>query len=139
MIVAVANMASPIVLARSAGVEEGAGGKFANLAFVDRRVREDELVEVLEDREFRAGDAITDRPRLSVRALGADQTDERRIEFIRPGNALAGDLVEAGAHAEVLGVALLDDLLHCPRDVDGRRAPVRALNNGCCIFHLCCL
>jgi hypothetical protein len=31
------------------GVEEGAGGEFANLAFVDWRVREDELVDVLED------------------------------------------------------------------------------------------
>src|ERR1700679_1417117 len=34
------------------GVEEGAGGEFANLAFVDRRIREEKLVEVLEDREL---------------------------------------------------------------------------------------
>src|ERR1700735_5579841 len=81
------------------GVEEGAGGEFANLAFVDRRGREEKLVEVLEDRELRAGDAIADRPRLSVRALGADQTGDQRIEFIASGEALAGDLVEAGAHA----------------------------------------
>ena len=34
------------------GVEEGAGGEFSNLALVDRRVREDERVDVLEHREL---------------------------------------------------------------------------------------
>src|SRR5271157_2486365 len=81
------------------GVQEGACGEFANHAFIDRRVCEDELVEVLEDWELRAGDAITDRARLSVGAFGADQTGNQRIKLIAPGKALAGDLVEAGAHA----------------------------------------
>src|SRR5271168_1202105 len=56
------------------GVEEGAGGEFANLHFIDRRIREDELVDVLEDRELRADDPIADRASLPVGALGADQT-----------------------------------------------------------------
>jgi len=34
------------------GVEEGAGGKFANLPFIDRRIGEDELVEIFEDRTW---------------------------------------------------------------------------------------
>jgi hypothetical protein len=33
------------------GVEEGAGGEFANLSFIDRRIGEDELVEIFEDGE----------------------------------------------------------------------------------------
>ena len=52
------------------GVEEGAVAEFAHLAFVDRRIREDELVDVLQDRELRTGGAIADRTRLSVGALG---------------------------------------------------------------------
>ena len=70
------------------GVEEGAGGEFANLAFVYRRVRKDELVDVLEDRELRAGDAIADRACLSVGALGADQAVDQRIKLVAPGRPL---------------------------------------------------
>ena len=81
------------------GVEEGAGGEFANLAFIDRRIREDELVDVLEDWKLRADDPIADRASLSVGALGADQAGDQRIEFVAPGKTLSGDLVEAGAHA----------------------------------------
>src|SRR6202795_2617498 len=40
-----------------------------------------------------------DRASLSVGALGADQAGDERIEFVAPGKTLAGDLVEAGAHA----------------------------------------
>src|SRR5277367_4159759 len=81
------------------GVEESAGGEFANLAFIDRRIREDKLVDVLEDRKLRGDDPIADRASLSVGALGADQAGDERIEFVAPGKTLAGDLVEAGAHA----------------------------------------
>src|SRR6202522_4484689 len=81
------------------GVEESAGGEFANLAFIDRRIREDELVDVLEDRKLRAYDTRADRWSVSVTALGADQAGDQRIEFVAPGKTLAGDLVEAGAHA----------------------------------------
>src|SRR5271167_2334297 len=81
------------------GVEESAGGEFANLAFIDRRIREDKLVDVLEDRKLRADDPIADRASLSVGALGADQAGDERIEFVAPGKTLAGDLIEAGAHA----------------------------------------
>jgi len=34
-----------------------------------------------------------------VRALGADQAGDHRIKFVAPRQALAGDLVEACAHA----------------------------------------
>ena len=71
----------------------------SNLPFVYRRVREDELVDVLERRELRAGDPAADRACLPVGALGADQAGDQRIEFVAPGKTLAGDLVEAGAHA----------------------------------------
>ena len=87
------------------GVEEGAGGEFANLAFVDRRVRKDELVDILEDRELRSADAIADRACLSVGAFGADQAGDERINLVAPGKALTGDLVEAGAHAVKLQFA----------------------------------
>jgi hypothetical protein len=42
---------------------------------------------------------------LPVGALGADQAGDQRIEFVAPGEALAGDLVEAGAHAVKLEFA----------------------------------
>jgi len=81
------------------GVEEDAGGEFANLPFIDRRVCEDELVDVLEHWELRASDPVANRASLPVRALGADQAGDQRIEFITSGKPLACDLVEAGAHA----------------------------------------
>src|SRR6187455_67780 len=87
------------------GVQEGAGGEFANLAFIDRRVAEDKSVEVFEDRELGPADAIADRSRLPVRAFGADQAGDKRINLIAPGQALAGDLTEAGAHAVELEFA----------------------------------
>src|SRR5881392_256630 len=42
------------------GIEESAGGEFAHLAFIDRRVGEDEAVEVFEHRELGTPDAIAD-------------------------------------------------------------------------------
>ena len=94
------------------GVEEDAGGEFANLALIDRRIGEDELVEVLEDRELGAADAIADRARLPVGALGPDQAGDERMDLIAPGQALAGDLIEAGAHAVELELAHgLEDLM----------------------------
>ena len=52
------------------GIQEGAGGEFANLSLIDGCIGEDELVQIFENREFGAADAITDRARLAVRALG---------------------------------------------------------------------
>ena len=48
---------------------ENAGGEFANLPFIDRRIGEDELVEMFEDRELGSCDAITDRAGLTVGAF----------------------------------------------------------------------
>ena len=87
------------------GVQEGAGGEFANLPLIDRRVGEDEAVEVFEDRELGPADAIADRSGLPMRALGSDQAGNERIDLIAPGKALAGDLIEAGAHAVKLEFA----------------------------------
>jgi hypothetical protein len=81
------------------GVEEGTGCEFPHLAPIDRGVGEDELVEVFQDRELGGGDPIADRSSLPVGALCPDQAGDQRVEFIAPGQALAGDLVEAGAHA----------------------------------------
>ena len=52
------------------GVEEGSGGEFANLPFIDRSIGEDKLVEILEDRELGSADAIADRAGLPVGAFG---------------------------------------------------------------------
>ena len=81
------------------GVEEGAGGEFAYLPFIDRSIGEDELVEIFEDRELGSADAVADRAGLPVGAFGSDQAGDEWVEFIAPGKALSGDLVEAGAHA----------------------------------------
>jgi len=81
------------------GIQEDAGREFPHLALIDRRVGEDELVQVLEHRELGGGDPIADRSCLPVGALCPDQAGDERVEFIAPGQALAGDLVEAGAHA----------------------------------------
>ena len=67
------------------GVEEGAGGEFANLSFIDRRIGEDELVDILEDRELGSADAIADRAGLPVSAFGPDQAGDERIESRRAG------------------------------------------------------
>jgi hypothetical protein len=42
------------------GVEEGAGGELTDLAFIDRGIGEDEAVEILEDGEPGAADAVVD-------------------------------------------------------------------------------
>src|SRR5665213_1383867 len=80
-------------------VEEGAGGEFAQLALVDRGFGEDERVEVLEDRELGTADAIADREGLTMFAFGPDQADDEGVDLVASGEPLAGDLVEAGAHA----------------------------------------
>jgi hypothetical protein len=47
-----------------------------------------------------------------VRALGPDQACDQRIDLVAPGQPLAGDLVEAGAHAVELQFAhRLKDLM----------------------------
>ena len=81
------------------GIEEGAGGEFANLSFIDRRIGEDELVEIFEDGELGTADAVADRARLPVGAFGPDQASDERINLIAPGKAFTSNLVEAGAHA----------------------------------------
>jgi hypothetical protein len=39
-------------------VQEGAGGEFANLPFIDRRIGEGERVDIFEDRELGSSDTI---------------------------------------------------------------------------------
>src|SRR5674476_342405 len=87
------------------GVQEGAGGEFANLPFVDRRIGEDELFQIFENRELGAGDAIADRARLPMCAFGPDQASDEGIDLIAPGKTFAGNLIEAGAHAVELQFA----------------------------------
>ena len=59
------------------GVEERAGGEFANLTSIDRRVGEDERVYIFEERKLGPGDAIAYRAGLSVGAFGLDQTGDQ--------------------------------------------------------------
>jgi hypothetical protein len=87
------------------GVEEGAGGEFTNLPLIDRRIGEDERVEIFEDRELGSADTIADRAGLPVGAFGPDQAGDERIELIAPGKTFAGNLIEAGAHAVKLQFA----------------------------------
>src|SRR5208282_1985066 len=81
------------------GVEEGAGGEFTNLSFIDRRIGEDERVDIFEDRELGSADAVADRAGLPVGAFGPDQAGDERIDLITPGKTFAGNLIKAGAHA----------------------------------------
>src|SRR5258708_33983820 len=81
------------------GVEEGAGGELANLPFIDRRIGEDELVDVLEDRELGSADAIADRAGLPVGAFGSDQAGGERLNLIAPPTALTGNLVDTAGTA----------------------------------------
>ena len=95
------------------GIQERTGGAFTNQSGIDGGVGEGEFVQVLEDRELGAAvdakarlrDAIADRAGLSVGAFGADQTGDEGIELIAPGQPFAGNLIEAGAHAEELQFA----------------------------------
>jgi hypothetical protein len=43
--------------------------------------------------------------RLAVGTFGPDQTGDERINLVAPGEALAGNLIEAGAHAVELQFA----------------------------------
>ena len=81
------------------GIQEGAGCQLANLSLVHRRIGKEEAVEIFQYRELGAGDPVTDRSGLPMGALGADQAGDEGVDIIAPGQSLAGDLVEAGAHA----------------------------------------
>jgi hypothetical protein len=81
------------------GVEEGAGRQLAHLSLIDGRVGEDEAVEIFQHRELCAADPVADRSGLAMGALGTDQAGNERIDLISPGQSLARDLVEVGAHA----------------------------------------
>ncbi len=63
------------------GIEESAGGEFANLPFIDRRIGEDELVEIFEDRELGSCDAITDRAGLTMGAFSPHQAGDEGIDL----------------------------------------------------------
>ena len=80
-------------------IQERARGEFANPIFINWRVGEDELANILQDRKFGAAHAIADRACLPVSTFGADQAGKKGKDLIAPGKALAGDLIEAGAHA----------------------------------------
>src|SRR5471032_348677 len=69
------------------GVEEAARGEFTHQPFIDRRVREDELVDILENRELGSADTIADRAGLPVGAFGPDQACDERIEMGLPDTA----------------------------------------------------
>jgi hypothetical protein len=87
------------------GVEEDASGEFAHLPFIDRRIGEDEFIEIFENRKLGSADAIADRAGLPVSAFGPDQAGDKRIDLITPGKAFTGNLIEAGAHAVKLQFA----------------------------------
>src|SRR5258708_39037414 len=86
------------------GVEEAAGGEFTHESFIDRRVRGDELVDILENRELGSADTIADRAGLPVGAFGPAQAGDQRIALIPPRNTLTGNLIETGAHAVKRGM-----------------------------------
>jgi len=87
------------------GVQEGAGRQLAHLSLIHRRVGEDEAVEIFQHGELGAADPVADRSGLAMGALGTDQAGNERIDLIAPGQSLARDLVEAGAHAIELELA----------------------------------
>ncbi len=58
------------------GVQEGAGGEFTNLPFIDRRIGKDERVDIFEDWELGPADAIADRAGLAMRVFGPDQAGD---------------------------------------------------------------
>jgi hypothetical protein len=75
------------------------------LPFIDRRIGEDELVDILQDWELGSADAVADRAGLPMGAFGPDQAGDERIDLIAPGKALTGNFIEAGAHAVELQLA----------------------------------
>src|SRR3974377_271015 len=78
-------------------VEEGTGSEFANQTLIDRRVREDELANILKDREPGAAHSIADRTCLPMGLFRADQAGEKGKDFLHPAHTLCGDLVDTGA------------------------------------------
>src|SRR5665213_3949890 len=89
------------------GIQEGAGGEFANQPLIDGRVGEGERIQIFENRELGAGDAIADRAGLTMGAFGPDQAGDKRINLVTPGKTLAGNFIEVCAHAVELELSLI--------------------------------
>jgi len=94
------------------GVQESAGGELANLPFVDWRIGEHELVEILEDGNLAPPDTIANRARLTVCVLGSIRLAMRGKISSRRASPLPAISSEAGAHAIELEPAHgLEDLM----------------------------
>src|SRR5665213_1811613 len=89
------------------GVQEGAGGELANQPLIDGCDVEGERIEIYENLELSAGDAISDRAGLTMGAFGPDQAGDKRINLVTPGKTLAGNFIEVCAHAVELELSLI--------------------------------
>ena len=82
-------------------IQEGAYSEFANQAFIDRCVREDEFANILQDREPGAAHAIADRapaapaasPRSCYVMISSPSTNSATCHFSQPGGQLLFHLI----------------------------------------------
>src|SRR6478672_5203731 len=88
-------------------VQEGAGGEFANLPFIDRRIGEGERVDIFEDRELGSSDTIAYRAGLAVGAFGPDQAGDAGIDLIAPGKTLSKHPLWAAGCSVALGARII--------------------------------
>ena len=85
--------------------KEAAAGEIANEPFVDRRVLEGEVVDVLGERQLGDGELILDRPRLLLRDLGAQKVADEALRLVLALERCGERLVIGGLHAEELELA----------------------------------
>ena len=85
--------------------EEVAAGEVAHQGLVDRRVVEDEVVDVLGQRQLGDGDLVFDRARLLLGDLGGEQIANDLLRLVLALDGGGDDLVEGRLHAVELQLA----------------------------------
>ena len=79
--------------------DEPAAGEIANERFVDRRVLEGEVVDILGARQFGGGELILDRAGLLLGDLGLEQVADDVLDGVLALDPGGQHFVEGGPHA----------------------------------------
>ena len=80
--------------------EELAAGEVADQGLVDRRIVEDEVIEVLGQRQLGGGDLVLDRAGLLLGDLGGEQVADDALRLVLALDGSGDDLVEGSLHAD---------------------------------------
>ena len=85
--------------------DEATAGEVVHERLIDRRALEQEVVEVLGERQLGDGELVLDRARLLLVDLGVEQVTDDALRFMLAFDGSGHDLVEGGLHAVELELA----------------------------------